>query len=313
LVHTFRHSYSILFPCPVSGGYYTLLWHRREKDSCWPGYEKIGKRAKVKSKTTISLHLKVLRKVGLVTTKRRGYKQTNINYPLRASELTEDIIKKLQRKHEYIIEEIIEERRETTKLREAKRELKNKKSIRQKSPSNQTYPHNDEVQLMDSKKEAKASSTYSSNLNNDSKIEKEKESRGGGFKSIGEFLPPALNIAVKSPPQPPTATIPLLSDKILVPKTDPQKKPVEPLTDGFSKIRHVMLKISEDISDMKHKWENVTQALNIFKKIRVDESKYIDTLWSVRGLTLEIINYLDRPGAYFFKVLRDRWNVISLS
>ena len=73
-----------------------------------------------------------------------------------------------------------------------------------------------------------------------------------------------------------------------------------------------MMKVSEDIRDFKHKWENVSQALNIFKRVRekgATENQFVESIWRVRGLTLEIINVLERPGAYFFSVLKDKWSL----
>ncbi|MGB8345238.1 MAG: hypothetical protein WCD86_10170 [Ktedonobacteraceae bacterium] len=296
--------------------YEALLWHRREKDSCWPGYEKIGKRAKVKSKTTISLHLKVLRKVGLTTTKRRGYKRTNINYPLRASELTESVSKKLHRKHEHVIEEIIKETKETTKLRQVERELRSKKSIQprsQKIAVNRSYPQNDEVQLLDSKKEAKASSRYSSNLNhNDSKIKNSDERRGGGFKPIAVYVQAAKEMPLSQTRSRQIAAITPGAEELPIQKSSPQQAALQPLT-SYAKIREIVLGISSDIQDQNHCRENVSHALNLFKTIRQkrggDAEGFIQSLWNARGLTLEIIYLLDRPGAYFFTVLRRQWNV----
>lgn len=296
--------------------YEALLWHRREKNCCWPGYEKIGKRAKVKSKTTISLHLKVLRKVGLTVTKRRGFKQTNINYPLRATELTDEVTQKLQRKHQYIIEEINKETKQATRLRLAKREMRRKKFNRSRSQNiaaKQSYPQINEVQLLDSKKEAlQASSRYSSNYHNDSKIENGEEKRGGGFTSISAYIPAALKHVARGAggdlanPQPPAG------DNLPSQKFPPLKTHLQSITQ-YSKIRGVVLKISTDIRDARHSAENASQAINIFKKIRerigIGEDAFVQALWSARGLTLEIIHLLDRPGAYFFALLRDRWKI----
>ena len=74
----------------------------------------------------------------------------------------------------------------------------------------------------------------------------------------------------------------------------------------------MIVKISRDIHDEKHERENKKQAKNIYSHLKekgVSEEQFIDTLFGVRGLTLEVINNLDRPGAYFFDVLRDKWKL----
>ena len=295
--------------------YEALLWFQRGKDSCWPGYEKLGKRAKINSKTTISLHLQVLVKVGLVTKKRRGFKKSNIYKAVRASELTDEIIKKLHRPNKFILSEIQEEIKDKTAMQKAIRELKSCKKLKGGSreiASEQCYPQSDEVQQMDSKKEPTGSCIYSSNLKKDSKFENGiGESRGGGFKSIAEYIQTSFKNASKISRTPQNEVIPLEGGSKPIPRFSPQKKPLQPPTEHV-RIREVMLKISADIFDVKHKWENVSQAINIFRKIRdrgVDEGKFVDTLWHVRGLTVEIIGILDRPGAYFFTVLKRNWEI----
>ena len=114
--------------------------------------------------------MKVLTKVGLIKKQRRGKMQSNI---YQAVELTDQIIKCLNRPHKYILEDIAREDEKARKMREVKRELNNRKFIhprRQKVASDQSYPQKSEVQLMDSKEALQASLRCSSNRNNDSKI-----------------------------------------------------------------------------------------------------------------------------------------------
>jgi predicted transcriptional regulator len=292
--------------------YEALLWHRREKDSCWAGYAKIGKRAKVKSKTTIALHLKVLQKVGLTVTKRRGYKQSNINYPKRASELNAEVLQNLQEPHDAILAAIAKERTQAvhkrltvSKMHRAKRGVGMQ---RQKSAREGLYAHPDEVQLLDAKKEVfHTSSRYSSNHPNDSKITREEEQRGGDFTRIGVYLRTArmmpLSRATGSLPEVPAPGTGILPVK----KSSPRKTAVEPLT-ADAKIREVMALISRDIRDERHRLENTSQAIRLFRKIQeirpISEDGFVQRLWNARGLTREILPLLDRPGAYYFTVLR---------
>ena len=298
--------------------YEALLWFQRGKGDCYPGYEKLKKRAKVKSKTTLSLHLKVLYKVGLVTKKRRGKKQSNIYKVVKAEELTDQIINNLRRPHTYILDEIAKEEAQARKIRLVRRELLERKCSRQdpqKSRQQQTYPQTQtsEVQLLDSKKEAKASSRYSSNLNhNDSKIKNSDERRGGGFKPIAVYVQAAKEMPLSQTRNRQIAAITPGAEELPIQKSSPQQAALQPLT-PYAKIREIVLGISSDIQDQNHCRENVSHALNLFKTIQQkrggDAEGFIQSLWSARGLTLEIIYLLDRPGAYFFTVLRRQWNV----
>ena len=53
-----------------------------------------------------------------------------------------------------------------------------------------------------------------------------------------------------------------------------------------------------------------------FQELRprgVDIYSFLDSLIRVKGLTTEILGVLDNPGAYFFKVLRDKWDLNTTS
>jgi len=302
--------------------YEALLWFQRNKDDCFPGYEKLKKRGKINSKTTLSLHLKVLIKVGLVKKTRRGKKQSNVYITVRADELTPQILKNLERPHKYILEDIAKADKEARKMREVKRELKelrNTKRIhprRYKTASDQTYPHKSEVQLLDFHSKAFQASRYSSNRNKDSKFAKGEEAkRGGGIKKLSDLLPPIPKYAQIGILKPQNETIPPGGDKISGVQKTPQKTALQPLTE-LSKLEFVMMNVSRDIGDYQHVLENTKQAKNIYSQLKnrgVTEANFIDTLMSVEGLTKEIRGVLNKPGSYFFQVLRDRWKIENTS
>src|SRR5579863_7268652 len=101
--------------------YEALLWFQRNHPDCYPGYEKLKRRAKIKSKTTLSLHLKVLIKVGLVEKKRRGKMQSNIYC---VKELNTQILQNLRRSHREILAEIEKETSRARHLKSAKQEIR---------------------------------------------------------------------------------------------------------------------------------------------------------------------------------------------
>lgn len=162
---------------------------------------------------------------------------------------------------------------------------------------------------------------YKNSSIENSETENEKtESRGGGFKSFQDIMEAKKEDLGKRNK---TSSIRTsneselgktsIGDRILVQETPPAKNVSQSLT-GLSKLETVMVKISQDIGDQKHERENRKQVKNIFSKLEsrgVTEDQFIGTLFDVRGLTLEI--GLDRPGAYFFKVLRDRWKISPTS
>ncbi len=293
--------------------YEAILWFQRNKADCFPGYEKLKRRAKIKSKTTLSLHMKVLIKVGLIKRQRRGKMQSNI---YQAMELSPQIVSNLRRSHAFILKEIAENDEKARKMRLVKRELKAKRPASTpqiKIAQRQTYPQTSEVQLLNTKKAFQAFSTYSSNLNNDSKekIREVRQGRGGEFKSISEYLRPTIKSIVKNAQGPLSKATSPGDDERPTPNISPIFCPLQP-HGAHSKITQIILKISGDIRDLKHQQENVSQAINIFKQVEsrgVDENNFVEALWSARGLTMEIMNYLDRPGAYFFKILRDRCQI----
>jgi len=197
--------------------YQTLLWFQRGKTNCFPGYEKIMKRSDIRSKVTISLHLKVLIKVGLVKRERRGKMQSNIYFVVKADDLTDRILKNLKREHGAIIREINEQMGEERKIRQAKQELKSRKLVhprREKTLSNSTYPQKSEVQQMYPNISSNEDiNIYSSNLKKDSNLKNEirtggenEEKRGGGFKSFSEILnlrKQTVNLVKNIPPESP--------------------------------------------------------------------------------------------------------------
>jgi hypothetical protein len=155
-----------------------------------------------------------------------------------------------------------------------------------------------------------------------SKIEKfeneKKESRGGGFKSFSEILETKKRRVEAGSQMTPNRlsedleiSNPLLKDRKSVREKSPPKIASQGTT-GQSKLEAVMVKISQDIGDTKHSRENRKQAKNILTELEkrgVTEDQFIDTLFNVKGLTVEVIESLDSPGAYFFSVLRDRWKI----
>lgn len=294
--------------------YEAILWFQRYKDNCFPGYEKLKAKAKIKSKTTLSLHLKILVKVGLVKKIRRGKMQSNIYMAHSADTLTSQILKNLSRPYKYIIEEITKDDEKARKIKAAKREVinaaKRRKVERRKVLNRQTYPQQSEVQLLDSNKALRALNIYSSNLNNDSKEIKE-EKRGGEFTHIGEYIktkPSFQSIAREAGSRLAKAKL-LREGKIYVATSTPPKKPMQGFREG-SRLEAVMTKLSLDIGDSLHTRENVQQVKNIFAALAkkdVDEIYFTESLMHVAGMTKEIRSVLKRPGAYFFSLLRDKW------
>ena len=144
------------------------------------------------------------------------------------------------------------------------------------------------------------------------------ESRGGGFRSFQEIMEtrkkvPAGRSKVASNQLPgyPEVLKPPQADRIPVQATSPHKNAPQSLTE-LSELEYAVMNISRDIGDYKHVLENTRQAKNIFSLLKsrgVTEYQFIGTLHDVKGLTVEIINFLERPGAYFFRVLRDKWEI----
>lgn len=87
--------------------YDVLLYHFRNKQSSFPGYEALMRETGFRSKSTVSKYLKVLEKVGLIKKQnRRGFNQSNLYFK---QLITNQVKKQLTRKSHWIIEEIAEE------------------------------------------------------------------------------------------------------------------------------------------------------------------------------------------------------------
>lgn len=143
----------------------------------------------------------------------------------------------------------------------------------------------------------------------------EEETRGGGFKSFDQILAgrKLRGGANKTMPVKPSSEVetiqPSQGDNLSFQKNMPLKTLLQPPIER-TRLDDELTKISSKIRDRGI----IAQCKNFFfNRLRqkgVSENQFIETLRNVLGLTLDIIPLLDKPGAYFYAVLCQRWNIV---
>ncbi len=227
----------------------------------------LGEWAGIKSKATISKHLKVLLKVGLIRCKRRGFKVSN---QYEVAELTDEVLKKLYFPHARILTWIAQENEQARQKRQVKRQLRDMKQKRMyiksgyyKKASSQSYPQIDEVQFMNTYvfSSLREENTIS-NIRSESKFKIEEKMRTP--QKIGAFLP------TKAENQ---ALLQYLTSKTTALSVARNWTSSKPSTDsqrffGSEKLIGITTEIALKLGDMKNLRSDIGRTNNIFKLIK---------------------------------------------
>ncbi len=286
-----------------------------------PSYDMLKKTAKIKSSTTLSLHLKVLKFTGVIDYEQRGFKRSN-KYKLLP--LTEEVRHHLFTSHDYIVEKIQEKTKYKTERQIALRELRAREPKRvyirsgyYKKAAEQSYPQIDEVQLLESKLSSRKLEDNSiSNIRRyvevKKKYEKEQLQQAAsferqGFKKMGSSLPSNFD------PQTLLSYIQARTRVTVIQHTTDKNlashKPYIPF--GNEQLNFITQEVSLEFGDLHHLESNNGHTHNLLKvmKARGKDTGYLSEMMCIaRSITRSklregLVN--GSPMAYYYRVLEN--------
>jgi hypothetical protein len=286
-----------------------------------PSYDMLKKTAKIKSSTTLSLHLKVLKFTGVIDCEQRGFKRSN-KYKL--VPLTEEVRRHLFTSHEYIVQKIQEKTKYKTERQKALRELRAREPKRvyirsgyYKKSAVQSYPQIDEVQLLDTKLSSrKLEDNSKSNIRRYADVKKKYEIEQlqqatsfekQGLKKMGSSLPTNFD---------PQTLLSYMQARTRVTviqhttdKSSASHKPYKPF--GNEQLNFITQEISLEFGDLHHLESNNGHTHNILKIVKIagKDAGYLSEMMCIaRSITRNKLReglVHAAPMAYYYRTLEN--------